>query len=76
MMGYGDNITIYAVIPRPLSCPQMMKSLNRDLVAIHSRCLKWHMRLNPKRTKSTVVNRPRIYAPGYDNLTLGGAELD
>ena len=37
--------------------------------------LKWHMRLNSKRTKSMVVSRSRTIIPGYDDLTLGGAEL-
>ena len=30
----------------------------------------WHMRLNPKNTKSMVV------APGYGDLALAGAELE
>ena len=32
------------------------------------------MRLNPRKMKSVVVNRSRTYAPGYGDLTLGGAE--
>ena len=33
------------------------------------------MRLNPKKTKSTVESRFQIYAAGYGDLTLCGAEL-
>ena len=55
-VGYADNNKIYAVFPRPLSRPQMMKSLNHDLVAIYSWCLKYHMRLNHKKTKSMVLS--------------------
>ena len=31
---YADDTTIYAVITRPLSRPQVMESLNQDLAAI------------------------------------------
>ena len=71
-----DVTTIYPVIPRLLSHPQVMESLNWDLVAIHFWCLKWHMRLNYKKTKLIVVSRSRTYASGYGNLTLGCAELE
>ena len=56
MLGYAGDTTIYEVIPRPLSRPQFMESLNRDLAAIHSWCLKWHMRLNPRKTKSMGIS--------------------
>ena len=75
-MCYADDTTIYAIIPRPLSRPQVMELLNQDLAASNFWCLKWHMRLNPKKTKSMVVSRSRTSAPGYDDLTLGGAELE
>ena len=34
------------------------------------------MRLNPWKTSPMVVSRSRTIAPGYDNLTLGGEELE
>ena len=34
------------------------------------------MRLNPKNTKSMVASQSRIYAPGYHDVTLNGAELE
>ena len=34
------------------------------------------MRYNPKKTKSMVVSRSRIIASGYDDLTLGSAEIE
>ena len=76
MVAYANDTKIYAVIPRPLSRPQGMESLTRNLGAIHSLCLKWHMRLNPKKTKSMVAMRSRIHALGYGDLTLGGAKLE
>ena len=76
MVGYADDITIYSVVSRQLSRSQFVESLNQDLVAIHSLCLKWHMRPNPKKTNSMVVSRSRTYAPGYDDLTLVGADLE
>ena len=74
LRGYVNDTTIYAVIPKPLSPPQVMESLNPDLSGIDSWCLNWHMRLNPRKTKPIVVNRFRIYAPGYGDLTIGGPE--
>ena len=53
---YADDTTIYAVVPRPLSRPHVMESLNQDLAAINSWCL-WHMRFSPKKTKFMVVSR-------------------
>ena len=75
IMGYADGAMIYAVLPRPLSRPQVVESLNLDLAATYSWCVKWYMRLNPKKTRSMVVNRSHANAPGYCDLTHGGAEL-
>ena len=76
MVNHADDTAIYAFIPRPLSRHQVIESLNQDLVAIHSWCLKWQMRLNTKKTTSMVVSLSCTYASGYDDLTLGGAELE
>ena len=58
---YSDDTTIYAVIPRLRLRPQVIESLSRDLVAIHSSCLKLHLRLNPKKTKSMMGSRLLIF---------------
>ena len=34
------------------------------------------MNLNRKKNKSTADSRPRTYAPGYGDFTLGRAELE
>ena len=47
MVGYANDTTIKPLIPTPLSRLQVMESLNQFLAAVHSWCLKWHMRLNP-----------------------------
>ena len=36
IVGYADDTTIYAIISRPLSRPQMIDSLQHDLAAINS----------------------------------------
>ena len=36
MFGYADDTTIYTVIPRPISRPQVMELLNQELAAIYS----------------------------------------
>ena len=38
----------------------------------HFWCLKWH----PRITKSMEVSRSRTIAPGYGDISLGGAELE
>ena len=53
----------------------MLESLYRDLVVIHSWCLKLHMKLNPKKTKFQTCARGRTCAPVYGDLTLGGTEF-
>ena len=68
-MSYADDMMIYAVLPKPLLCPQMMESLKQYLTAIYSWYLKWHIRLNPKKPKSIVVSRSQTF-------TLSGAELE
>ena len=45
-VGYADDTTIYGDITRHLSRPQVMESLNQDLAAILSWCLKWYRMLN------------------------------
>ena len=74
IVGYALDTSIYAVIPRPLSSHLVMKSQNQDLTVIN--CLKWHMRLASKKTKSMVFNRFRTVALGYVGLTLVIAELE
>ena len=66
VVNYAYDITIYAVILRPLSRSQVIISWH----------MKWHMRINPKKMKSMVVIRSRTYAPGYDDLSFGGAEVE
>ena len=40
IVGYASDTMIYAIIPRPLSRPQMIESLNQDLATKNSWCLK------------------------------------
>ena len=76
MVGYADDTTNCVVIPRPLSHPQVIKSLNLDLAVMYSLSLKWHMRLNARKTKSMVISRSRTNNSGYGDLTRYGEELE
>ena len=67
---------MYAVIPRPLSHPQVIESVNQEVGAIDSCCLKRHLMLNPKRTKAMVVGRSGTYASGFGDFSLVGAKLE
>ena len=53
-----------------------MGLLKKNLEVIEFWCLRWHLRLNLKNTKSMGVSRSRTDAPGYGILTLGGTELE
>ena len=64
------------VIPRLLSCIEVMESLSQELTAIDSWCLKWHMRLNSKKAKSRAVSRSWAYVPDYGDLSLFDAERE
>ena len=75
MVGYAHNTTIYAVIPRLLSRPQV-ESLNRNLGSNPLLVFEVAHEANPKQMKSKVISRPRTYAPGYGDLTLGSTELE
>ena len=65
MVGCADDTAIYAVLPRLFLRPRVKKSLNQDLATIYSFRLMWHIKLNPKKTKSMMVSRSRTYAFGY-----------
>ena len=51
IVGYENDTTIYSAFPRLHSRSQVMESLNQDFAAINSWCLKWHMKLKPKKDK-------------------------
>ena len=76
IVGYADDTTIYAVIARQSSRRQVTELLNQYLAAVKFGCLKWHMRLNPKKAKSKLIIWSGTIAPGYGDLTLGGADLE
>ena len=63
--GYAGDTTIYVVSSRPLLRTEVIESMNQNLAAINSRCLKWHLRLTSKKTKSMVVSRSQTIAIGY-----------
>ena len=68
-MGYADDTTIHAVIPRLLSHSQVIESLNQNF-GNHLLVLEVAHELNPKKIKSMVANRSRTIAPSYGDLTV------
>ena len=72
MWAIFDDTQICAVIPRPLSCPQVIESLNQDLAAINSWCLTE----GSKKTECLVGSRSRTIALCYGDLLLSVAELE
>ena len=73
IVGYADETTFYAAVPRPLFPPQdgIAESLfggKRLLVfeIVHEA---------QSQDKYMTINRSRSYAPDFGDLTLGSAEL-
>ena len=72
-VGYADDSTLVAVIPKPSDRPRVEASILRDPQAISRRCDEWCTTLNPSKTKSLVVSRPRTTYPVHGSLSLDGA---
>ena len=58
----ADETTIYAVIHRPLSRPQVMESLKQDLAATNFWYLKWHI---PVKLFRRAMHHFRHFSPRY-----------
>ena len=76
VVGYAGDTTMHAGISILFLLLQGMESLNQNVVAINSWCLKWHMRLNPEQINSVAISRSRTSALGYGDLIVGSAELE
>ena len=72
-VGYADDSTLVAVIPKPSDRPRVEASILRDLQAVSRWCDEWCMTLNPSKTKSLVVSRSRTAYPVHGSLSLDGA---
>ena len=72
-VGYADDSTLVAVIPKPSDRPRVEASILRDLQAISGWCDRWCMKLNPSKTKSLVVSRSRTPFPPHGSLVFDGA---
>ena len=72
IVGHADDTTIYAVMARSLSRPQVMESLNRGFDSHQLTPGVWSGTRGSK-TKSMVVSKSLAIALGYGDLTLGGA---
>ena len=59
----------------PLSRPRVIDIAESGLAAIDSWCLKWHMKLIPKMTKSMVASQSRTSASGMVTSLLGVLSL-
>ena len=71
-VGYADDSTLVAVIPKPSDRPRVEASILRDLRAVRRWCDEWCMKLNPSKTKSLVVSRSRTAYPVHGSLSVDG----
>ena len=59
LTGYGDDSTLMAVVPSPGVRVTVAESLIRDLGRVSELSDVWGMKLNPSKTKTTIVSRSR-----------------
>ena len=76
LVGYADDSTLIATVPRPSDRISVVSSLNRDLIRIGEWCSAWGMLVNPSKTKAMVISRSRTIAPPYPDLVLNGTVID
>ena len=75
LVGYADDTTLYAVIPKASDRCAVAASLNRDLQCISDWCARWQMKLNPGKTKTLLISRSRTVQPEHSDLVLDGSVL-
>jgi len=75
LVGYADDSTLIAVVPRPSDRPLVEASILRDLEAIHRWSGECNMKLNPGKTKSFIASRSRTALPCHMPLVFNGVEI-
>ena len=75
LYGYANDSTLVSVVPYPGERVAVSESMNRDLNRASVWCNLWGMKLNARKTKSTIVSRSRTVHPQLTPLTLDGTGL-
>ena len=75
LVSYTDDGSLLARIPSPNMRSDVAESLNRDPNKINTWCNLWGMRLNPNKTQSMIVSRPRAVFPPHPDLLVGSSLL-
>ena len=76
LVGYADDSTLVAHVPRPSARAAVVASLNRDLESISAWCDRWGMEVNPGKTKALIISRSRTIYPVFPGLVLNGVPVD
>ena len=76
LVGYADDSTLVAHVPRPSDRVDVVASLNRDLESIGAWCDRWGMEVNPGKTKALIISRSRTIYPVFPGLVLNGVPVD
>ena len=75
MVSYADDTTLFANIPSPRDRDRVAESLSRDLARIQSWCVRWGMKLNPKKSHSLLISRSRTVLPLHPDIVLDGTVI-
>ena len=76
LVGYADDSTLVAHVPRPCDRADVVASLNHDLESIVAWCDRWGMQVNPDKTKALIISRSRTIHPVFPGLVLNGVPVD
>lgn len=76
LVGYADDSTLVAHVPRPSDRVDVVASLNHDLESIAVWCDRWGMEVNPGKTKALIISRSRTIYPVFPGLVLNGVPVD
>lgn len=75
LVGYADDSTLVAHVPRPSLRADVVTSLNHDLELIAAWCNRWGMQVNPIKTKALIISRSRTIYPVFPGLVLNGVPV-
>ena len=72
MISYADDTTLFMPVPSALDRLRIAELLTRDLGRIQSWCVRWGMRLNPRKSHSFVIGRSRTVRPLHPDIVVNG----
>ena len=75
LFAYADDSTLLAVVCKPADRPAVAAIFNRKLARMQEWCNHWCMILNPNKTKTLVVSKPRTLSPPHGDLVLSEVSI-